>query len=76
MDVILFLLICSIPALWIGSGIWAYGDAAVRQKPPLAVALLVMFAVWPLGLCAWLVFRPGANGPRHKPFNLHDYRKQ
>jgi hypothetical protein len=76
MNIILFLLIFSIPALWIGSGIWGYGDGYQRGKPPLLVALLVMFAAWPIGLVAWLVFRPDLKTPRAKPFRLQDFREQ
>jgi hypothetical protein len=76
MNVILFLLIFSIPALWIGTGIWGYGDGYQRGKPPLLVAILVMFAAWPIGLVAWLVFRPDLKTRRPKPFRLHDFRKQ
>jgi hypothetical protein len=77
MSIIIFLLICSMPALWIGSGIWAFGDAKRRNKPPVLVVLLVMFAVWPFGLIAWLVFRPDLQPfLPPKKFNLLDYREQ
>jgi hypothetical protein len=76
MNVILFLLIFSIPALWIGSGIWGYGDGYQRGKPPFLVALFVMFAAWPIGLVAWLVFRPDLKDSRPKPFHLQDFREQ
>ncbi len=42
----------------------------------MAVVLLVMFAAWPLGLCASFVIRPDANNRRPKQFNLQDYRRQ
>jgi hypothetical protein len=76
MEVILFLILISIPALWIGSGIWGYGDGYQRGKPPLLVAVMVMFAAWPLGLLAWLVFRPDLKGPPPKTFRLQDFREQ
>jgi hypothetical protein len=75
MSVIIFLLICSMPAFWIGTGIWAFGDAKRRNKPPVLVVLLAMFAVWPFGLIAWLVFRPDLQPfSAAKKFRLLDYR--
>lgn len=37
---------------------WAFGDAGRRGKSGCLVALLVLFLAWPMGLIAWLVFRP------------------
>jgi len=51
-------------ALYPASIIWAYMDAEARGKPGWALALLVaasplfFFIGWPLGLLAWVVFRP------------------
>ena len=45
--------------LFIWSISWAYGDAEKRGKSGCLVALLVAFLSWPIGLLAWLVFRPG-----------------
>jgi hypothetical protein len=44
--------------LYVWSIIWAYGDAEKRGKSGCLVALLVIFLSWPIGLIAWLVFRP------------------
>ena len=64
-DVAEFLVI--IPAAIIGIGIfalfaysvvWAYQDAESRGKSGCLVAILVAFLSWPIGLVAWLVFRP------------------
>jgi multisubunit Na+/H+ antiporter MnhB subunit len=37
---------------------WAFQDARRRRKSGVLVALLVAFLSWPIGLVAWLVFRP------------------
>ena len=44
--------------LYVWSIVWAYGDAEKRGKSGCLVALLVIFLSWPIGLIAWLVFRP------------------
>lgn len=44
--------------LW--STIWAYNNAKVRGKSGCLVALLV-FLFWPMGLLAWLIFRPNGK---------------
>jgi hypothetical protein len=44
--------------LYAWSIVWAYGDAEKRGKSGCLVALLVIFLSWPIGLIAWLVFRP------------------
>ena len=46
------------------SVIWAYFDAERRGKSGCFVAILVAFLTWPLGLLAWLVFRPTDHGDR------------
>ncbi len=77
MDILLFFLAFSIPALWVGTGIWAYGDARRRDKSPFLVVLLVMFVVWPFGLIAWLAFRSDLHQYLPpKKFDLLDYREQ
>jgi 4-amino-4-deoxy-L-arabinose transferase-like glycosyltransferase len=51
-------------------------DAKRRGKSPVLVALIV-FLFFPLGLIAWLLFRPepvDKGGVR--PFRLEDYRVQ
>ena len=45
-------------SLWIYSIGWAYKDANLRGKSGVLVALMVALLSWPLGLVAWLVFRP------------------
>lgn len=59
-----FGLLCSglFIALWLGSIIWAAGDADRRGKSGCLVALLVFLLPWPVGLIAWLVFRPRLPG--------------
>ena len=59
----LFIIIAGVFALgflvlYIGTIIWAYGDAERRGKSGCLVALLVALLSWPIGLIAWLVFRP------------------
>jgi len=49
--------------LYIWSIVWAYGDAERRGKSGCLVALLVIFLSWPLGLVAWLIFRPEEKRP-------------
>lgn len=44
--------------LFLGSIVWAFGDAKTRGKSGCLVAILVAFLSWPLGLIAWLIFRP------------------
>lgn len=45
-------------AIWIGSIVWAYGDAETRGKTAWLVAVMVALPAWPMGLVVWLVFRP------------------
>ena len=45
-------------ATYIGSIVWAYSDAKRRGKPGWAIAILVAFLSWPLGLLLWYVFCP------------------
>ena len=71
----LFMVLVVIPlaALWIWSGAWAYEDAESRGKPGWAVCLLVLIAWWPIGLLAWIIFRPAMQlrPPRHRnPLSL------
>ncbi len=50
-------------AIYVGSIIWAYGDAEKRGKPGCLVALLVFLATWPVGLLIWLLIRPQEKSP-------------
>ena len=50
--------------LWLWSVVWAYGDAKSRGKSGVLVALLVALLSWPLGLLAWIVFRPDGSPPK------------
>lgn len=61
-----------VPIVAVWSSAWAYHDARQRGKHPLLVAIFVLLAAWPLGLIAWLVFRP--DRWRRPPFNLDDFR--
>ena len=45
-------------SLYVWSIVWAYGDAERRGKSGCLVALLVLLLSWPVGLIAWLIFRP------------------
>jgi sensor domain CHASE-containing protein len=60
-------------AVYLWSGAWAYNDAMRRGKPPMLVALLVLFVAWPISLLVWIALRPEDPRP---PFNLDDYRVQ
>ena len=62
----LILLIVSLVffGLWVWSIVWAYRDAEKHGKSGVLVALLVAFLSWPLGLLAWVIFRPDAP---HEP---------
>ena len=53
---LIFLL--SIFGLYVWSIIWAYSDAEKRGKSGCLVSLLVVIFSWPIGLIAWVVFRP------------------
>jgi hypothetical protein len=66
---LVFLLVPAIIAIW--TAVWAYGDAKVRGKPPILVALLVLVAGWPVSLLIWIVFRPDKKRP---PFDLNNFR--
>jgi hypothetical protein len=52
-------------------------DARLRGKSPLLVTLAVLF-FFPLGLIAWLLFRPEPldRGGTGRSFRLKDYRVQ
>lgn len=50
-------------ALYIGSIVWAYGDAERLGKSGCLVALLVLLATWPVGLIVWLLIRPQEKSP-------------
>ncbi len=47
-------------------------DAHLRGRSPFVVAFAVI-VFFPLGLIAWLYFRPD---PKGKSFDLDDYREQ
>ena len=53
---LLFSIVMLVFFIW--SIVWAFTDAAKRQKSGCLVALLVAFFVWPFGLLIWLIFRP------------------
>jgi len=44
--------------LYVWSIIWVYSDAENRGNSGCLVALLVMLLGWPIGLIAWIAFRP------------------
>ena len=44
--------------VYVASIVWAYGDAEARGKSGCLVALLVLLLTWPVGLIAWIIFRP------------------
>jgi DNA-directed RNA polymerase subunit RPC12/RpoP len=48
---------------YVASIFWAAQDAQSRGKSGCLVALLVALLHWPLGLIAWLVFRPDQQSP-------------
>jgi hypothetical protein len=52
-------------------------DARRRGKSPLLVILLILCSFpLPLGLIAWLLFRPEPVEPGRSPFRLEDRRVQ
>lgn len=53
--------------------LWTATDAIKRGKSPLLVCLLVVLS-FPLGLVAWVIFRPETGTPNKRRFNLEDYR--
>jgi uncharacterized membrane protein len=53
--------------------LWTATDAIKRGKSPLLVCLLVILS-FPVGLVAWLIFRPETGTPSKRRFNLEDYR--
>lgn len=58
--------------LYILTVVWAWSDAISRGKSPVLTTLVVAFLVWPIGLFAWLLFRPNHREselrlPRFKP---------
>jgi hypothetical protein len=65
-----------LPIMWVASGVWAHGDAEKRGKPPALVAIFVMFAFWPMGWIAWVIWRPEPKPPAPRTFNLQDFRQQ
>jgi hypothetical protein len=56
---------------------WSIQDAKLRGKSPLLISLAVVL-FFPLGLLAWLIFRPQPMDPteRNRRFHLEDYRVQ
>ena len=72
-QVLPFLIVLAIAAVWIWSGVWAARDATNRGKPGVIVALLVMLVSWPLSILVWIVLRPENLRPR---FDLNRYRVQ
>jgi len=52
----------AVVAATIGGAWWAAYDASRRKKSAVLVFLLVLFLQFPMGLIAWLVFRPPMPG--------------
>jgi len=52
--------------------IWVARDARRRGKSPALVVLLCVLS-FPLGLVAWLVFRPDPSPLNRKRFRLEDW---
>lgn len=52
--------------LFIWSLIWVYKDAEKRGKSGCLVLFLCVVLGWPLGLIAWLVFRPDNTKRRRR----------
>jgi hypothetical protein len=50
--------------------LWAIKDAMSRRKSPLLVVIAVVF-FFPVGLIAWLLFRPAVSDPLSKPLPTH-----
>lgn len=66
-----FILLISVVALWIWSGVWAHRDAKLRGKPPMLVSLLVLLLSWPIGLLVWIALRPPLQ---RRAFDLNDFK--
>jgi hypothetical protein len=58
LGIVFGLLMLLFVGIWIWSIIWAYGDAESRGKSGCLVVLLILLLSWPIGLLAWIIFRP------------------
>jgi hypothetical protein len=58
LQIIYILGVIAVVGVYVASIVWAARDAEDRGKSGCLVALLVALLSWPLGLVAWLVFRP------------------
>ena len=56
--IVLSLIMAFLLGAYFCSIIWVYRDAEMRAKSGSLVGLVVALIAWPLGLVAWLVFRP------------------
>jgi hypothetical protein len=63
-QILFYSCLVAVVAATLGSALWAARDA--RNKSPFFVFLLVFFLQFPVGLIAWIVFRPAVpmSGPR------------
>ncbi len=60
LSLVLGVLLVVVLAIW--SYVWLYRDAERRGKSGCLVVLMVLLIVgWPIGLIAWLVFRPSSR---------------
>ena len=46
-----------VPALYVGSMVWAFYDAEKQGRNGLLAAILVGVMFWPAGLVVWLIVR-------------------
>ena len=56
--ILVTIILLGLLAPYVFSIVWAYNDAEGRGKSGCLVAILVAFLSWPIGLVAWLIFRP------------------
>jgi hypothetical protein len=57
-QILFYSCLVAVVAATVGSALWAARDARKRNKSPFLVFLLVFFLQFPVGLIAWIVFRP------------------
>jgi len=80
MQTIFVLLFLSFLVVFFGSLMWIHGDAQLRGKPGILVAILAAVLAWPVSLLVWIALRPPVqpgNGPGgRRTFNLEDFRQQ
>lgn len=57
-QILFYCVLAAVCVATIGGALWAALDARRRDKSPVLVFLVVFLLQFPLGLIAWLAFRP------------------